>query len=221
MRVVHAQGVLRSSDIVPQHQVQFIPASPPPGDGRDGIMGLGFRLRKEEHGFVAVHPPGLQNPVGHVHQPRRVLVGEAQHGHRPLDDSRLHILIAADAYLGLHRRFLHGEGIVSALEVVVGQNRSPHDGQIGVGAHKIMGELPHKVQQLGKTGPVDPHRHMLPVEADAVLIVVDIGGVLQEPGTAVDGNGNHAVVAAGGVVDPSRIALILGAELAPRIGRGR
>ena len=105
--------------------------------------------------------------------------------------------------------------------MVVAEDGATHDGQVGVGAHKVVGEPLDEVQQLAEGGAVDLHGDMAAVEGDAVLVVVDIGGVLQEPGTAVDGNGNHAVVAAGGVVDPSRIALILGAELAPRIGRGR
>ena len=84
-----------------------------------------------------------------------------------------------------------------------------------------MGELPHKVQQLSKTGPVDLHGSVDAVQADAVLVVVDIGGVLHEPGRAVDGDGNDAVVLPGGVVHPAGIALILGTQGAPGVVGGR
>ena len=110
---------------------------------------------------------------------------------------------------------------MAALEVVVCQDGAAHDGQVGVGAHKIVGELAHKVQQLGEAGPVDLHGHVLTVEADTVLIVVDVGGVLQKPGRAVDGDGDDAVVLPGRVVDPASIALVLSAQLAPGIGRRR
>ena len=103
----------------------------------------------------------------------------------------------------------------------MGQDGAAHDGQVGVGAHKIMGELAHKVQQLGKAGPVDLHGDVLPVQADAVLIVVHIGGVLQKPGGAVDGDGDDAVVLPGGVVYPAGVALIFRAQLAPGVGGGR
>ena len=109
---------------------------------------------------------------------------------------------------------------MAALEVVVGQDGAAHNGQVGVGAHEIVGELAHKVQQLGKARPVNLHGGVLAVEADAVLVVVDVGGVLQEPGGVVDGDGHDAVVLTGGVVDPAGVALVLGAQLAAWIGGG-
>ena len=102
----------------------------------------------------------------------------------------------------------------------MGQDGATHNGQVGVGAHKVVGELAHKVQQLAKAGPVDLHGGVLPVQADAVLVVVHIGGVLQKPGGAVDGDGDNAVVLPGGVIDPAGVALVLGAQLAPGIGGG-
>ena len=110
---------------------------------------------------------------------------------------------------------------MSALEVVVGQDGAAHDGQIGVGTYEVVGELPHKVQQLGETGPVNLHGHMLAVQANAVLVVVDIGGVLQKPGGAVNGDGDNAMILPGRVVDPACVPLVLGAQLAPGVGGSR
>ena len=59
---------------------------------------------------------------------------------------------------------------------------------------------------------------MLAVEHDAVLVVVDIGAVLQIPCAAVDGQRDDAVVLAGGMVHPACIALVLHAELALGVG---
>ena len=59
---------------------------------------------------------------------------------------------------------------------------------------------------------------MLAVEHDAVLVVVDIGAVLQIPCAAVDGQRDDAVVLAGGMIHPACIALVLHAELALGVG---
>ena len=94
------------------------------------------------------------------------------------------------------------------------QNGAAHDGQVRVGAHKIVGELPDEVQLLAEGGPVDLHGHVLPVEHDAVLVIVHIGGVLEKPILLIDGNGNDAVVLTGGMVHPAGVALVLPAQQA-------
>ena len=87
---------------------------------------------------------------------------------------------------------------MAALEMVVAQDAATHNGQIGVAAHEIVREEGHKVQQLAEGGPLDLHGSVLVVEHDAVLVVVDIGAVLQIPCAAVDGQRDDAVILAGG-----------------------
>ena len=94
------------------------------------------------------------------------------------------------------------------------QNGAAHDGQVRVGAHKVVGELLDEIQELAEGGAVDLHGHVRSVEDDAVLVVVDIGAVLEEPVLAVNGDGDDAVVLPGGVVHTARVALVLPAELA-------
>ncbi len=77
-----------------------------------------------------------------------------------------------------------------------------------------MGELLHKVQQLPEGRPVDLHGDVPAVKDDAVLVVVNIGGILEEPFAVVDGDGDDPVVPPGGMVHPARVALIFPAELA-------
>jgi len=55
------------------------------------------------------------------------------------------------------------------------------------------------------------------VQNDAVLVVVDIGAVLEEPVLLMDGDGDDPVVLPGGVVEPSGVALVLSAQQALRI----
>ena len=219
--MVEAQGVLLRGQVVPQYQVQLKFLPPPPGDGGDGIVGNSVRLGEDDRRLVRIGPPLAQNPVRQGNQPLRVFGANPDDGHGPLDDARLHILEAGEGNRGFHRGGLHGEGVPPALEVVVSQDGAAYDGQIRVGAHKVVRELAHKVQELPEAGPVNLHRGMFPVKADTVLVVIDIGGVLQKPGGAVDGDGDNAVVLPRGVVHPARVALILRAELAPGIvGRG-
>ena len=176
--VVETQRVLRRGQVVAQHQVQLIVLPPPAGDGGDGVVGLAVGLSQNHGALVGIAPPGGEDTVGQVHQPVRLGRGEADDRHGPLDDARPDVLIPREGDGSLHRGLLHGEGVPPALEVVVGQDGAAHDGQVRVGAHEVVGELPHKVQQLGKAGPVDLHGDVLPVQADAVLVVVHIGGVL-------------------------------------------
>ena len=173
--VVQAQRVLLGGQVIAQHQIQFKLPVPHPGDGGDGVVGDAVGLGQDHRRLVGVAPPGDQDPVGQFHQPLRLGRADPDHRHGPLDNAYLDVLKAGEGHRGLHGGLLHGEGIAAALEVVVGQNGAAYDGQIGVGAHEVMGELPHKVQQLSKTGPVDLHGSVDAVQADAVLIVVDIG----------------------------------------------
>ena len=81
-----------------------------------------------------------------------------------------------------------------------------------------MREQRHEIQQLAESSPLDLHGGVLAVEHDAVLVVVNVGAVLQIPRAVVDGQRDDAVILAGGVVHPARIALVLHAELALGVG---
>ena len=92
------------------------------------------------------------------------------------------------------------------------QNRAAHNGQVGVAPHEVVGELLHEVQQLPERGSVDLHGGVLPVEDDAVLVVVDVGAVLEEPVLLVDGHRYDPQILPCGVVYPPRVPLVLPAE---------
>ena len=223
MGMVDAQGMLLGGDIVPEHQVQLVVAAAAAGDGGDGAVGHAVGLGEDKGRLVGIAAPSGKDLIGQLHQP--VLVGAVQpdDAHGPLDDAGLDILEPGEGQLLLHRGELHGEGVVAALEVLVAQDRAADDGQVGVGAHKVVGEQGHEVQQLGKGRLVDDHGGMGGVEDDAVLVVVDVGAVLEEPVGAGHGDGDDPVVLPGGMVHPAGVALILGAELAlgiARLGRG-
>ena len=98
------------------------------------------------------------------------------------------------------------------------ENAAAHDGQVGVAAHEIVGEQAHEIQQLAEGSTLDLHGSVLVVEHNAVLVVVDVGAVLQVPSAVVDGERDDAVILAGGVVHAACIAFVLGAELALGVG---
>ena len=220
MRVIEPQRMLLGGEVVAQHQVQLIALAAAAGNRGDGVVRLPIGLGKNHCFPVCIAAPGGQDAVGKIDQPLRVFPIQADDRHRPLDDARLDVVKAGKADRRLHRGLLHREGVVAALEVVVGQNRAADNRQVGVGADKVVRKLPHKVEQLAKAGAVDLHRDVLAVEADTVFVVVDIGRILQEPRRAVDGDRHDAVVLAGRVVDPSGIAFILRAQLAAGIVGG-
>ena len=115
------------------------------------------------------------------------------------------------------RRARHCKGVTTALHMVVCENRTAHDGQIGVRADKIVRELLHKAKQLGKAAAVDLHRRMLARQGDTMLVIVHVGGVLQIPIRARHLKGDLAQVAARRVAQIACVALILVAEQALRI----
>ena len=81
-----------------------------------------------------------------------------------------------------------------------------------------MGKRLYKVQQLFKCRLVDLHRNVPGIKYDAMLIVVDIGAVLQAPVLAAHFNGNNPVICPGRVVHTASVALVLHTQLALGIG---
>ena len=113
----------------------------------------------------------------------------------------------------------HGELVRAALEVVVRQNRAAHDGQVGVGANKVVREQVDKVEQAGQPLAVDVHRTMLGAHGNAVLVKVRVRAVLEAPALAVELDRDNSQVLTGGMGTAvgcggaSRVALVLDAQL--------
>ncbi len=217
MGVVHTKGTLLRRDVVAKGEVQFELAVPFAGDGRDRIVGLAVGLGKDECRFVRVTSPGLKDVVREVNDPRVVFAAQADDGQRPVDDAGLHVLVAGDREGALVRSLRHGELIAAALEVVVAQDGAADDGQVRVRAEEVVRELSDEVEEFPERGPVDLHGHMLAVQDDAVLVIVNVGRVLETPVALIDGDRDDAVVLPRRVVHASGIALVLEAQLALRV----
>ena len=92
------------------------------------------------------------------------------------------------------------------------QDAAAHDGQVGVGAAGVMGELGHKVKNLGDGIFIHLHGLVLVIEHDAVLMEIGVGAVLQVEGFPGQIHGDDAVGLAGREVDAPGVADVLLAE---------
>ena len=80
-----------------------------------------------------------------------------------------------------------------------------------------MRELLYKIKQLAEGRMLNPHRYMLRIKYDAMLIVIYIRRILESPLAAIDGHRNDAVVLAGGMIHTACITFIFTAQQAFRI----
>ena len=103
------------------------------------------------------------------------------------------------------------------------QDRAAHDGQVGVGADKVVREQVHKVEQAGETLAIDVHRTMFGAHGNAMLVKVRVRAVLEAPALAVELDRDNAQVLSSGVGTAvgcggaSGVPLVFDAELAGRI----
>ena len=219
MRMVDAERILLRGDVVAQDEIQLIVVAAAARNRRDRIMRLTVCLGEDKRILIRVAAPCAENLVRKVDETRAVCAAQADGGKRPLDDARLDIRKACKADFLFNRRLGHGEGIAPALEMVVAENRAADNRQIGIGAEEIVREQRDEVEQLAESGAVDLHRGMLAVEGDAMLVVINIGRVLQIPLRIVDGNRNGAVILPRRRIQIACIALVFMAERTLRIGR--
>ena len=213
--------MLFRGQIVPEHQVQLILPVPHSRNRRDGIVRHALGLGENNSVRIRISAPRVQNAIRECNEASSFLCRDAHHRHRPVHNARTHIFKAREREFRLNRRPLHGETVVTALEVIVREDGASHNRQIRIRSHEVMRELMHKVEQLRKSIALYLHRRVLAVKTDAVLVVIDIGRILQKPRLFVDCNRHNAEILPRGMVYTSRIALILRAKKTARIVRGR
>ena len=101
---------------------------------------------------------------------------------------------------------------MAALEMVMVQDGTAHNGQIRIGPQEVVRELFHKAEQPLKGAPGNLHGHMLAVENDAMLRVIQVRRVLEKPGIARQGDRHDAVVLPCGKIVAACIARVLHAK---------
>ena len=101
--------------------------------------------------------------------------------------------------------------------MVVREDRAPDDGKIGVRADEIVRETRNEAEQFRKGRTVDLHRLVFFRERDAMLVVVDVGRILQIPAASVHVERDLAQVLSCGLGFVAGVALVFVAEQALRI----
>ena len=179
--VVQPHGMLLRRQVVPQDQIQLIPPLPHTGDGGDGIVGLAVGLRENRRRRVAVGAPLGKDLARQITEVILVLRIQAKHRHRVSHHAAVHVVKAGNLEAKLLLRLFHGECVVAALKMFVGQYAAAHNGQVRVRPKEIVGELLHKGKQLIKHSPVNDHGRVPGVHDDAVLIIINVGRILEAP----------------------------------------
>ena len=212
MGMIYAQGMLLCSDIISQHQIHLKIIASFSGYGSDGVVRFSVCLRKDKCRFIGVASPRQKDPIRQLDQAVGIRSADADHGHGPFHNACLYVLKSRNRQFRLHRSLRHGKFIMAALEMIVAQNGTAHNGKIRIGTHKIMGKLFYKVKQLCKGGTFNLHGHMLAVKHDAVLIIIYIGRILEIPAAVIDRNRNDPVILSGRMIQPSCISLVFTAQ---------
>ena len=212
VRVVDAERKFLTCEIAAQHKVKLKVVPAPPCDWRDRVVGDPARLGEKLPGRVAVAPPGLENDARKVCQPRRLRAAQTQNGHRPADDPAVDVLVARNMEAILDRRAVHRKAVPPALEMVVDEDGPADDRQVGVRADEVVRKERDEFEQTRKIPAVDVHGLVRAVQNDAVLVVVDIGRILQRPGLGAERERDEAVVLPRGEAGTAGIALVFGAE---------
>lgn len=88
----------------------------------------------------------------------------------------------------------HWEHVAPALEVIVREDRSAHDGKIGVGSHEVVGQRIDEVQQACDVLTVHVHGTVLLAHRDAVLSEIRVGAVLEPPRFISELDGDDAEI---------------------------
>ena len=212
MRMENTQWILGIGAVVAQYQIQLICLACTAADWSNGIVWLPIGLSQDAYCFITITSPKGQNMLCQVDELLAVLGGEPQGTHWPFYPACLYLWVLREAVLLLNWSLGHGKGIMSTLVVVMGQDGAAHDWQVRIGTGKVMWEDCHELCQVLKGLPGNLHWHMLTVEYDAVLVVVGIWGVLQEPAVAVEIQWNQAVGLAGRMVGMTGKALVFTAQ---------
>ena len=132
MRMVYAKRMLLCRDVVAQYKIQLVFAAAFSCDRCDRVVRLAVCLCKDKGCLICIASPRLQDVVCQVHKALRILMADADHGHRPFYNACLHILIACKCDFFFDRSLCHGKFVVAALEMIVAQDRTADDRQVCV-----------------------------------------------------------------------------------------
>lgn len=220
MWMIDTQWMFFGGDVVAQGQIEFIGVSYLAGNRCDGIVWLAVGLCKDESSFIGITTPCFQYMGSQVDEALLILMADTQYGEWPFHDAGFHVFVTWDDNMLFNRSLGHGEGVMSALEVIMAQDGATDDRKVGIGAQEVVWEKLYKVKELNESISLDFHWSVLTVKNDAVLVVIYIWRILQAPFAVVDGDWDDAVVLSCRMVYAACVAFVLHAEQTFRIRAG-
>ena len=160
--VEQPQRVLLGGAVVAQHQVQLVVLPPPPGDGGDGVVGGVPGVGQDAGALVGVPPPALQDLVPQV--------DEGFPGPRSAAGARTWATSQCRPPPAQNRG--RSRPPPTGALAMGNSNRPPwkwswvrmdpsHNGQVRVGAHKVVGQEGDELQQPCYGLPADLHGPVL------------------------------------------------------------
>ena len=200
--------------VVAENEVAFILGAVHSRDRSYRVVGNSVSLREDTGLLVGVGSPLFKHLCARCGKRSAVIGRQPDNGHRPLDDTSADIRVIAQQERLFNRSPRHREGVASALEMLMGEYRTADDRKIGVGAQHIVRELLNEIKQLVENAVVDHHGDVVLIEHYTVLVVISIGGILEEPLGAVHLDLYGAEVLARRVGQMACEAHILSTELA-------
>ena len=78
--------------------------------------------------------------------------------------------------------------------MIMAQNGAAHNGEVRIGACRIMRKLTDKIQQLLKYCPVNFHGNMSVIKNNTMFIIINIGRILQIVGLSTQRKRDNSVI---------------------------
>ena len=221
VRMVDSHREFLARQVVAEDKVEFKVLTAAARDGSDGVVRYVNRESNNAVFLVGITRPSDTDVLGELNESRLRLRAQTEDRHRPVDKSRFDLGEFFKFNGDDDLRALHREGVATALHVVVREDRAANDGKIGIRADKVVRQRGDEIKLTRKSFAADLHRHVILRKRDAVLVVVNVGRILQIPLVAAKGEGDLAQILSRGRVCVTRVADVLGAKQTFRITRLR
>ena len=119
MGMVDAQRMLLGGDIVPEGQIQFIRIAHFSCNRGNRVVRFPVGAGEDKGIFIRVATPAVQHMGSQVNEPVLIFVMDSKYRQWPFYDACFHIFITRNGDRKFNGCFRHGEGIISALKMVM------------------------------------------------------------------------------------------------------
>ena len=184
------------------------------------VVGLAVSFCINRDGLVGIGAPCRDDKLRSLERFFSTSGREAEDREWPLKNCARYLGELLEFKLFCNFRAHHRELVTSALVVIMREDRSTHNRQVGIRANKVVGESIHKVKEIDERLVINVHRNVIRVHSNAMLIEVRVWTVLESPTMLIEFNGDDAQVLPSRMSTRARrsaasgVALVIQAELA-------